>query len=398
MSECEARTTGVGGLHAFSPTRPLLLVTDFAPDAKGGGAVILRSLLTDDDRASVVWVTLSPCAADGNGRVISLARTTRRDPFLDATTRLGELRRGVEAAARASGATAAWIVAHGAAVRLAPFLVSRSRPVHVTVHDDPAWGWALLTRRCLPLAPIFARDLGSALRAARSVDVVSANMARRYRTRYGAAPSIIHRGLVGPIRPAPPYTSADELTIAVLGSIYGGRELKVLASAVGMAAARFGIGARLIVIGGVADRTVRAMCPPDVALEAPGHLDEVAGVARLAEAFLLYLCYPFARRGHVLRTTSFPTKLSTYVLAARPLLLHMPIESGVADLGVRDSPYANIWHSLSVEDGAAIIGALWEDSRMRASFHAQAEQVRGHYFELRQHRATLLRVLNALAT
>src|SRR5205807_6488618 len=48
------------GLSAFSPDRPLLLLSDFSPEMAGGGAVILNSLLTAEDRERIVWVTLSP--------------------------------------------------------------------------------------------------------------------------------------------------------------------------------------------------------------------------------------------------------------------------------------------------------------------------------------------------
>src|SRR5438093_7415928 len=74
-------------LSAFSPDSPLLLVTDYPPDAGGGGAVILRSVLTAEDRARIVWASpsLDPGAAsraDGGVPLVqgshSLARWLRR--------------------------------------------------------------------------------------------------------------------------------------------------------------------------------------------------------------------------------------------------------------------------------------------------------------------------------
>ena len=170
-----------GGLTAFTPARPLMLLTNFSPEAQGGGAVILRSLLKPEDRERIVWVTLSPHEGRGDRGIVSLAPSRDRSLLRDGTIRTGALRERAEKVMRTRAAPAAWIVAHGAAVRIAPSLIATGVPVHITVHDDPAWGNALLTRRYLALAPFLARDLGHSLRRARSVDVVSEAMRERYR-------------------------------------------------------------------------------------------------------------------------------------------------------------------------------------------------------------------------
>jgi hypothetical protein len=382
-------------LTAFCPDRPLLLLTDFPPEAKGGGAVILQSLLTPEDRKRIIWATLSPLAAGNEPNAISLAPRRHRSLLQDGTIRTAQLRRKVRAIVRERGVAAAWVVAHGAPVRVAPDLVAASLPVHITVHDDPAWAYAILTRRYLALAPLLARDLKRSLRGASSVDVVSEPMARRYRSRYGIESTIVHRGLAGPVRPSPAYDRRHGVAVAVLGSTYGLREVGTLAQALGLLSERLRLPTRLTVIGGVDQTQVKRLCPPDVALEMPGHLDEVEGVARLASSFLLYLSYPFGRRGKVLRTTSFPTKLSTYIMAARPLLLHMPADSSVASLGTK-SPYATLWQSINPEDGADAIHRLWLDDRTDQSFHGAAEQVREQHFDLSNNRAVLLQTLNLL--
>jgi hypothetical protein len=99
----------------------------------------------------------------------------------------------------------------------------------------------------------------------------------------------------------------------------------------------------------------------------------------------------------MLRTTSFPTKLSTYVLAARPLLLHMPSESSVAFLGAR-SPYATLWASTNPAEGAEILERLWREQRTEQSFHVAADEVREQHFDLARNRAALYGALNALVS
>lgn len=385
------------GLSAFTPARPLLLLSDFSPETAGGGAVIIKSLLTPEDRERIVWVTLSPLKDRADRSVVSLAPSGRRSLLRDGTIHVSGLRGAVRKVIGSRHPAAAWFIAHGASLRMASGLIDTGLPTHVTVHDDPAWGYALMTRRYLPLAPLLARDLRRTLRAASSVDVVSGAMADTYERRYGVSSTIIHRGLAGPVQPAPVYDRRKGLTIAVLGSTYGFSELSVLAQALAIAQQRLSVPATLTVIGGVDEAGVRKLCPPGVELEITGHIDEAQGIDRLRESFLAYLSYPFRRRGRMLRTTSFPTKLSTYVLAARPLLLHMPSESSVAFLGAR-SPYATLWASTNPAEGAEILERLWREQRTEQSFHVAADEVREQHFDLARNRAALYGALNALVS
>jgi hypothetical protein len=385
------------GLSAFSPDRPLLLLSDFSPETAGGGAVIVKSLLTPGDRDRIIWVTLSQLKHGAGDNVVSLAPGGRRSLLRDGTIRTPALRDAAREVIRSRNAAAAWFIAHGASLRMASGLIDAGIATHLTVHDDPAWGYALMTRRYLPLAPLLARDLGRTLRAASSVDVVSGAMADAYRNRYGVASTIIHRGLRGPVEPAPPYDRRKGLSIAVLGSTYGFSELSILARALAIAQQRLQVPTTLTVIGGVDEAVVRRLCPSSVELEVTGHIDETQGIGRLRESFLLYLSYPFRRRGKMLRTTSFPTKLSTYVQAARPVLLHMPSESSVAFLGA-SSPYATLWSSVDPREGADILERLWREETTQSSFHSAADEVREQHFDLARNRAALYGVLNALVS
>lgn len=382
-------------LSAFAVDRPLLLLTDFAPDLRGGGAVNLRSLLTPQARERIVWVTLSPFETPGEERIVSLAPGRQRSPLRDATVRSRALCRMARQVADAHGAVAAWVIAHGAAVRVAPGLVEMGLPVHVTINDDPAWAYAALTRRYLLTAPLLARDLGRILPEAGSVDVVSRGMLARYQARYGIEPVIVNRGVSGPVSESPPYERSKGISVAVLGSTYGVRELATMARALARAGDLLATPARLTVIGGIDEGLVRRILPSGLEVALPGHIEEDEAVALLRASFLLYLCYPFSRRGAVLRRTSFPTKLSTYAMAARPLLVHTPTDSTVAFLGER-TPYASRWSSLSVEEGARLIVDLWRRDDLAESFHTDAEQLRAEFFDLRRNRAILFKQLNSL--
>lgn len=341
----------------------------------------------------MLWVTLSPYSGD-DPSVVSLAPRGPRSLLRDATVRTSALRKAVLDVARQHSARAAWVVAHGASVRLIRALVAAGLPLHVTIHDDPAWGNAILTRRYACLAPILALDLRRSLPRAQSADVVSPGMADRYRRLFGIESVLVHRGLPEQVAPAPPY--ADEgVSVAVLGSTYGLAELSLLAQALSVVQQQLGTSARLLVIGGVVESELHKLCPPNVDLEITGHLPESEGIARLRGAFLLYLSYPFGRRGAILRRTSFPTKLSTYVQAARPLLLHTPSDSSITSLGSL-SPYTSLWSSQSAEDGAELIMRRWSEPAMKESFHAEADALRTRQFNLERNRVALMRALCAL--
>jgi hypothetical protein len=390
-------------LEGYSPEQPLLLLTDFAPETPGGGAVILRSLLGAADREKIVWLTPSRPRAENAGTVWlkrgSAARTPKlgRSLWLDHTLMAGDLAEEVLAIAQARRARALWVVMHGPTVAVAARLARRTRlPIHLTVHDDPAFATALASRRYLVLVPAIARDLARALRAATSVDVVSQAMADRYLRRYGVRPAVVHRGIEPVIEPSPPYDRQRwGLRVGVLGNTYGYSQLPMLGEAIARAAHKLGVPGRLLVVGdGHGARLGRDLAGL-VEVESTGHVDEQEAIRRLRSCFLLFLNYPFSAIRRVLRQTSFPTKLTTYVQAARPLLIHAPADSSVTPLGAMTG-YATRWETPRPEDGAELLARTWADRQSGESFHVEADLVRTRYFDLEPNRRRLFDALNAL--
>ena len=111
-----------------------------------------------------------------------------------------------------------------------------------------------------------------------------------------------------------------------------------------------------------------------------GHVEEASAVPMLQSCFALSLNYPFGRRDAVLRQTSFPTKLGTYIQAARPLLLHVPPDSSVMPL-VGPDGFATPWGSNLPDEGASALVGLWNRPDSHESRHLQAESVRFRYYE-----------------
>jgi hypothetical protein len=389
-------------LRGYAADAPLLLVTDYPPGAGGGGAVILRSLLAGAAREQLVWASPSlppdaagleaPLAAGGGVAQRLLGRRSSTIEMLLSARLAGSLR----ALAAARRARAVWIVMHGPMVHVAArFLAKKPLPVHLTVHDDPAFGVALMSRRHLPLVPLIERDFAYAMRRADSVDVIGEGMARRYRARYGIEPVVVHRGMRQPVPERPAPADDGHLEVGVMGNTYGYDQLPLLARAVEEAGRRVGRRGRIAILGQGPGERLRAEVAGRIDVDVTGHLDEGAAIERLERCFALYLNYPFSARGAVLRQTSFPTKLSSYVMAARPLLMHAPADSSVAHLGDLGA-YVGWWRSERVEDGVAALSRLWNDPAAHASQHLAAERVRRMHYDLETNQAALFGALNGL--
>jgi glycosyltransferase involved in cell wall biosynthesis len=389
--------------RGFAAERPIMLVSAQACDGAGGGAVILRSLLEKELGNGVLWATPSCLDRDVHRghlglRRGSLGRLGRRSVFLDATVFSGALTREVLALVDQFQVAGLWLVLHQDLVHLAARLIKAGRlPVHVTVHDDPVYATALRSRRHFVLAPLIARDLAFALRHAASVDVVSTHMGRYYERKYGVTSIVLHRGLRQPVSPGPAYDLArDGLTVGVLGNMYTYSQLPVLARAVISAAKVLGVRGKLFVCGlGFGDR-LRQEFAGQLDVEASGHLPEQEAIECLRRCFLLYLNYPFRAWHRVLRETSFPTKLSTYIYAARPLLVHAPPGTSLADLPSTRG-YTTTWASMDPATGAHRMVEFARSSDAITSYHPEAEEVRQRYYDYATNRAHLDRILRQLA-
>jgi hypothetical protein len=130
-------------------------------------------------------------------------------------------------------------------------------------------------------------------------------------------------------------------------------------------------------------------------VECAGHVAEADAVKILRTCFALYLNYPFAARDAVLRETSFPTKLGTYVLAARPLLVHAPSGTTLAPLA-HHKGYAHFWTTMREVDGEALLARMWRTPSLDGSAHAAADVVLKQYFDFDQNRRSMMAALDAL--
>jgi hypothetical protein len=394
----------VTGLSRFSHEHPLILLTDYPADTQGGGAVILRSLLGPADRERLIWMSPVPpsniVAAGPNVVTLKSGSSGRGKRSIVADTLLYSRRLAAEilAEAKTRGAQAIWVVMHNAAVSIAAELNRRGDlPMHLTVHDDPAFANALRSKRYFALIPWIERDFAYAMKHAKSVDVIGQAMGERYQKRYGVSSTIVHRAMDEPVVPGPLYDrERNGIRVGVLGSTYSYEQLPLLARSVEIAADRLKVRGSVRVMGRSYGERLRDEWGQRVNIEVTGHVSESEAIPHLRDCFALYLNYPFGRRDAVLRQTSFPTKLSTYIQAARPLLLHVPPDSSVMPL-VNDKGFAFAWCNLDPNSGAEALLKAWETPANHQSQHVEAESVRQSYYHGDRNRAALFEALDALA-
>lgn len=386
----------------LSRSRPVILLADQTWDAAGGGAVILRSLIGDLVGDGIIWAT--PMRSDQDLpqghfglRSGSVGRTGQFSLLSDLLTNSKKLAEEVAALAERTNAAGIWAILHGATIAIAARLARmQGVPMHATVHDDPVYATALRSRRLAVFAPLIARDFAFVLRRARSVDVVCEPMGERYERKFGVKSSVLRRGLDIPPSPSPAYDLSQEgLTVGLLGNTYSYQQLPLLANAIELAAARLGVRGRIIVCGAGFGSRLKQDLKGKIEVEVTGHIPEPDCISKLQRCALLYLNYPFGRLHRVLGQTSFPTKLSTYIYASRPILLHTPEGTSLMDIP-RGNGFTDVWTTLNPADGADKLSSIIQQDSFAQSYHAGAERLRERYYDLTTHRATLSAILTGL--
>lgn len=360
-----------------SGQRNICLFTAHSPEVGGGGA-ILRSLLPElREEFSVIWCYLAARPVLGHekgwlgeplmghgGAVADLSATTAMLCGVP-TARWKRLMKQLSAI----DCDAYWVVSHNEGLCVARDLVrASSRPVHLTVHDD--WASALCARsvRYRLLALLADNVTRHALKRVSSVDVVSHGMRDLYRRSAGVEAVICHRYLPQ----LPPLASQPDgpLTVGHIGSIYSAQELWLFADAFKRFCGERGEKGRIRLWGCHLSKS-----------DVPRHLEqwiefcpnaaEGQAVLQLQQCHFVYAMYPFARRLRSFSQTSLPTKLSTYVLAQRPILGHGPADSSLAEF-LRQTGVGRMWENMVTTFGPKEIAALlsspiatnlWEHAR-----------------------------------
>lgn len=328
----------------------VLLVSGSAPGTAHVGEILLARALkclsnVDIVVASVLTRVESESLSETQRQQVKVFESPPHPPVVRARTRaarlfnalrrrarhrlaLRRLTNDLRAFAESGNFDMVWVILNAPTVMeaAARAFTDGKRPLHVQVWDDfnhlaQVFRVDRIARRGL------ARDFGRCLAHASSAAVICESMAERYQRDYGVACVVVRAGAPPPLPEPHRTTNGGEFRIGLSGSLYAGSAWRALLGALDLlewkvGGAKFSLhiwssyaslqsrqGARILFHGWRQEHEVRA---------------------GLAECDALYLPQPFESHDVHLSELSFPTKLSLYVGARKPLFIHAPQSASVA--------------------------------------------------------------------
>lgn len=334
------------------PPRPqrVLLVSGSAPGTAHVGEILLARALkclsnVDIVVASVLTRAESESLSETQRQQVKVFESPPHPPVVRARARAARLFNALRRRARHRHALhrlandlrafaeygnfdKVWVILNAPTVveAAARAFTNGKRPLHVQVWDD--FNHLAQVFRVDRIARSgLARDFGRCLAHASSAAVICESMAERYQRDFGLASVVVRAGAPSPLPEPHRPTDRGEFRIGLSGSLYAGSAWQALLGALDLmdwtvGSAKFSLhiwsshaslesrhGARILFHGWRPEHEVRA---------------------GLAACDALYLPQPFESHDANLSELSFPTKLSLYVGARKPLFIHAPQNASVA--------------------------------------------------------------------
>ncbi|MBK9128086.1 MAG: hypothetical protein IPM13_09830 [Phycisphaerales bacterium] len=328
----------------------LLLLTGTSPDEPGVGGVWLRDILGlfPPDRLACFAV-----AAPGDGRCTrglgNRFDTCAYPCAYPQTWVQGRLRRGLHAArlawvrgwreralvarvvsfARGQGVERVWAIPERPHMFRIAREVSRALccPLYATIWDPPEA--VAMTHHLDRLSTdVMLRDFDALMRGLVACSVMSEGMQARYAPRYGVRSVILRHGIDEALwmPPGPRPQSDERLMIGFAGTANGPGEWRALVAALN--STRWKLDGRQVVLRTLS-HSICESTPAEAHIEHLGYRPLPDVVQHLSDCDMLYLPFFSEPAWRVSADTVFPTKLTTYLAAGRPVLYHGPPGSAV---------------------------------------------------------------------
>jgi hypothetical protein len=358
----------------------IALFTPYSPDI-GGGAVQLRSVLPELRDLDVKWYYLaqkksSSYPGEWLGEPVPM-RYFLAD-LLGRAVHFPGSRKTILNLISGIDADVYWIIAHNEGVSVAAELIRQRKIVHLSVHDDPTVVFAR-SRKYRAFRFLMSPVFRMVLRNASTVDVIGWGMRDVFNREYGIESRVLYR-----YAPSLPEVRAEasrgELRIGHVGQLYSPGPFKCFLLHCKAYAAEQGRTLKVVTAGTSPYLpTIQAENPG--LFELHGQIDEAAIISLLSSCDFVYAMYPNGPRHKRFRQTSVPMKVSTYILAQRPIFAHTPLDSSLAGIvsryrigsvctGIdRASIHASIREVLGPQIGHSDFGAAQLDLLGRAQIH-----------------------------
>lgn len=280
------------------------------------------------------------------------------------------LARRIVAFGRQQDVDRVWCILQGQTmIRLAlPVARGLGVPLLTQVWDHPSWwldahGVDPLTTKAV------SRLYEKVLRQSTRIGAASHVMAREYERAYGV-PSVPLMGSIDAAAVQVPATDAgdspglgDPLLIGLAGQIYSRREWNALLAA--LTSVSWTLGGRSVALRYLGrEHEVQGSEVPPERLQALGYRSQAETLRLMAECDILYCPYFFDENRREISRTSFPSKVTTYLAAGRPVFFHGPEDAAPAEF-LREYGAAEFCHSLEPQQIVAALVRLASD-RQRA--------------------------------
>lgn len=314
----------------------IALFTPFNPNT-GGGAVIFRSLLASLTGVEVHWFYLANAAA-------GIPNSTRLGPTIMGGSPLADTINSARlfvlqshpvidqyaSAIRQWSPDIVWVNAMNEGLLVGRRLSEMGVRLHVSVHDDPA-GLANKSRRYRHLSFFMDNCNRKLLKMADTVDVVCESMQRYYKARIGVDSGVVYRYINDRQLQVSKTTEGSDVIVGHVGSAYSKPEVVAFLKSLRRIEETDGTRFKVETFGTSPAFSAAAAEVPGL-VEGAGDVPERTAVERLQHCHFVYSMASFDRQHRIFRETSQPTKMSTYLMAAKPILAHCPEGSSMLNM------------------------------------------------------------------
>jgi glycosyltransferase involved in cell wall biosynthesis len=255
---------------------------------------------------------------------------------------------------RRFGADTLWCLLEGQTMIqiVLPVMKGLGVPLRTQVMDPPYF-WLREHRVDQVSAARILRKFHQALRGSTTCAAASWAMAEQYQLDYGtqSVPLVPSFNLASALPPSLKLHLNDEFVIGLAGQTYAIKEWQALIGALNSVDWRIGgRNVRIRLLG----RDTQLHADSRMRVEFCGWNSQAETIRLLSEADLLYCPYWFDSQFEIDARLCFPSKLTTYFAAGRPVLFHGPEYASPARF-LRDNDAGSLCHSV---EHAEIVKAL----------------------------------------
>jgi glycosyltransferase involved in cell wall biosynthesis len=277
---------------------------------------------------------------------------------------------------RAQHADLVWALLDSATLMAVAWRVARrlNLPLVVSVLDPPEY-WTSHHRYAAVTEKAMLSEFERSMRAARRVAVISEGMQAEYRRRFGLDSILLRHGIHPSLvqSPARQPQPGSQLIIGLAGSLYGHEAQTTLFRA--LESTGWNIAGRAVRLR-ILSNSFNAQVPSYADIEFLGWRSVPETIRLLSDCDLLYLPYLFDPNFRYSAQLCFPTKLTAYLAAGRPVLVHAPLDSAPAQFLGRYAA-GEVCGSLEPKDLLAACTRLLDDEARYGSATAAASEAIG---------------------